>query len=261
MLLGLVRPTAGDGHRARRAARTTRALPRPGRRAHRRARRSGPALTATENLRVLARLGAHDEARIPALLDLVGLADRAGDRFGEYSLGMKQRLGIAAALARRSRPARARRAHQRTRPGRHQRDARPDRHAWPRTTAPCSCRRTCSSELEHVCDWLLIIDAGPARLRRRAEGFAAGAEREIVLGPVDPADLLAPGRHRRAARARRRAGGRPARRRGRRPRPPAPSPRAQPAPRRRPASCSPSCTCAAPRSKSSYLRLLEGDPR
>ena len=47
---------------------------------------------------MLARLGGHDPARIPAVLELVGLADRADDRFGQYSLGMKQRLGIAAAL-------------------------------------------------------------------------------------------------------------------------------------------------------------------
>jgi ABC-2 type transport system ATP-binding protein len=32
------------------------------------------------------------------VLELVGLTDRAGDRFGTYSLGMKQRLGIAGAL-------------------------------------------------------------------------------------------------------------------------------------------------------------------
>ena len=37
-------------------------------------------------------------ARIGQLLELVGLAERAGDRYGSYSLGMKQRLGIAAAL-------------------------------------------------------------------------------------------------------------------------------------------------------------------
>ena len=32
------------------------------------------------------------------MLDLVGLGGRGSDRFGEYSFGMKQRLGIAAAL-------------------------------------------------------------------------------------------------------------------------------------------------------------------
>src|SRR6185312_12689158 len=38
--------------------------------------------------------------RIGEVLELVELADRAGDRVGGYSHGMKQRLGIAAALLR-----------------------------------------------------------------------------------------------------------------------------------------------------------------
>lgn len=37
---------------------------------------------------------------VDAVLDQVGLAARADDRYGSYSLGMKQRLGIAAALLR-----------------------------------------------------------------------------------------------------------------------------------------------------------------
>jgi ABC-2 type transport system ATP-binding protein len=57
-----------------------------------------PGLTGIENLRVLATLSGRDPQRIPEVLDLVGLGGRGGDRFGEYSLGMKQRLGIAAAL-------------------------------------------------------------------------------------------------------------------------------------------------------------------
>jgi len=36
--------------------------------------------------------------RIPAVLELVGLADRAGDRVGTFSKGMQQRLGLATAL-------------------------------------------------------------------------------------------------------------------------------------------------------------------
>ncbi len=97
MLLGLVRPSAGTGT----------VLGEPLHRPERYLSRVGalvegpalwPALTGTQNLRALARLGGHDEAHIPALLDLVGLRDRAEDRFGSYSLGMKQRLGIAAAL-------------------------------------------------------------------------------------------------------------------------------------------------------------------
>ena len=57
-----------------------------------------PALSGRENLRVLARLGNFPYERVEKLLDLVGLADRADSKFKTYSLGMKQRLGIAAAL-------------------------------------------------------------------------------------------------------------------------------------------------------------------
>ncbi|MDP9210132.1 MAG: ABC transporter ATP-binding protein [Actinomycetota bacterium] len=57
-----------------------------------------PTLSARANLEVLATLGGHPKTRIGQLLELVGLADRAGDRYGSYSMGMKQRLGIAAAL-------------------------------------------------------------------------------------------------------------------------------------------------------------------
>lgn len=57
-----------------------------------------PALSGAENLRVLATLGGFSIDRIPDLLELVGLGDRGGSRYKTYSLGMKQRLGIAAAL-------------------------------------------------------------------------------------------------------------------------------------------------------------------
>jgi ABC-2 type transport system ATP-binding protein len=58
-----------------------------------------PFLSGRENLRALAATGAPvTRARIDELLTLVHLRDRAGDRVSGYSLGMKQRLGIAAAL-------------------------------------------------------------------------------------------------------------------------------------------------------------------
>ena len=97
MLLGLVRPSAG----------TATVLGRPIERPSTYLRRVGAlvegpglwsTLTGTENLRVIARLGDHDERRIPEVLATVGLSDRAGDRYGSYSFGLKQRLGIAAAL-------------------------------------------------------------------------------------------------------------------------------------------------------------------
>ena len=58
-----------------------------------------PYLSARENLRSLAATGARtSRARIEELLEMVGLRDRARDKVQTYSLGMKQRLGIAAAL-------------------------------------------------------------------------------------------------------------------------------------------------------------------
>ena len=57
-----------------------------------------PALSGVENLKILATLGGIDFSVIPDLMTKVGLADRADSKYKTYSLGMKQRLGIAAAL-------------------------------------------------------------------------------------------------------------------------------------------------------------------
>ena len=97
MLLGLVRPTAGTG--------TVLGIPltRPaGYLAKVGALVEAPAfypnLSGRDNLLALARLGGIDPATVPPALERVGLTDRAGDLFKRYSLGMKQRLGIAGAL-------------------------------------------------------------------------------------------------------------------------------------------------------------------
>ena len=50
------------------------------------------------NLGLLAEASAIEPRRVDEMLDFVGLTSRAGDRVKSYSLGMKQRLGIAAAL-------------------------------------------------------------------------------------------------------------------------------------------------------------------
>ena len=58
-----------------------------------------PYLSGRANLRELAASGAQvPPKRIEELLDLVGLCDRSNDKVQSYSMGMKQRLGIAAAL-------------------------------------------------------------------------------------------------------------------------------------------------------------------
>jgi ABC-2 type transport system ATP-binding protein len=96
-LLGLVRPTAGEGTVLGAPFGAPEAyLPRVG--ALVEAPAPYPALSGRANLRVLARLGGVDDERVDQVLRLVGLGDRGDDAAKAYSLGMKQRLGIAAAL-------------------------------------------------------------------------------------------------------------------------------------------------------------------
>ena len=97
MLLGLITPTTGSGHvLGESITQPEKYLPQVG------AMIEGPAfypaLTGAQNLAVLAKLGGFDTGAIQGLLDLVDLGDRGNSKYKTYSLGMKQRLGIAAAL-------------------------------------------------------------------------------------------------------------------------------------------------------------------
>src|SRR5215208_3559816 len=57
-----------------------------------------PWRTARQHLRIVAAAGGIDEARIAEVLRLVDLAGTGDRRVGGYSLGMRQRLGLAGAL-------------------------------------------------------------------------------------------------------------------------------------------------------------------
>ena len=97
MLLGLIKPTTGGGHvLGESITEPEKYLPRVG------AMIEGPAfypaLTGLQNLTVLAKLGGFDVDSIQKLLEIVGLTDRGDSKYKTYSLGMKQRLGIAASL-------------------------------------------------------------------------------------------------------------------------------------------------------------------
>jgi ABC-2 type transport system ATP-binding protein len=97
MLLGLITPTTGGGHvLGESITEPEKYLPRVG------AMIEGPAfypaLTGFQNLNVLAKIGGFSTDAIAGLLDLVGLGERGDSKYKTYSLGMKQRLGIAAAL-------------------------------------------------------------------------------------------------------------------------------------------------------------------
>lgn len=57
-----------------------------------------PYLSAQKNLEIVADIKEANYAKIDEKLELVGLLSRKKDKFQQYSLGMKQRLAIAAAL-------------------------------------------------------------------------------------------------------------------------------------------------------------------
>jgi ABC-2 type transport system ATP-binding protein len=99
ILLGLVHPSAGSaevlGYDVRRGL--GRALRRVGAIVETPA--FYPYMSGEDNLRVFARVTSGTaEKRIPAVLEQVGLKGREKDKAGTYSLGMRQRLGLAAAL-------------------------------------------------------------------------------------------------------------------------------------------------------------------
>jgi len=96
-LLGLVAPAQGS---AKICGRLYQELPDP---LHRvgavlEASSPYPGRTARNNLRVQALAGQMPDSRIEEVLDLVDLIPAADRRVGEFSLGMRQRLGLATAL-------------------------------------------------------------------------------------------------------------------------------------------------------------------
>ncbi len=101
MILGLIRPTAGrvemfgqpvKGNRWHALRRVGAIIESPS---------FYPYLSGRQNLQIIVRaLGDVPPHRIEEALERVELLERAGDRYENYSLGMKQRLGIASTLLR-----------------------------------------------------------------------------------------------------------------------------------------------------------------
>jgi ABC-type multidrug transport system ATPase subunit len=100
MLLGLIRPDSGTmslfGQPVPKALPQT--MPRIG--AVVEQPRLFPGISGRDNLRMLAVAGGIGERRVDLVLDQVGLHDRGSDRVKGYSLGMRQRLALAATLLR-----------------------------------------------------------------------------------------------------------------------------------------------------------------
>jgi ABC-2 type transport system ATP-binding protein len=186
MLLGLVTPSAGGG------TVLGHPLDDPAAYLHRvGALIEGPAfyagLTGAQNLAVLATIAGHDSAQIPGLLELVGLGARGDDRFRAYSMGMKQRLGIAASLLgdpdllildepiNGLDPA-----------GVHEIRGLIGRLADGRRTVFVSSHVL--TELEQVCDWLIVVDHGALVYQGPASDLGHGGS-AIAAVPEHEADL------------------------------------------------------------------------
>ena len=101
MLLGLIRPTSGSAQLFGRDPLLEGARALDGVAGFVEGPRFYPYLSGRRNLRLLADYDQPpSRSRIDQVLELVELRDRAKDRVGGYSHGMRQRLGIAAALLR-----------------------------------------------------------------------------------------------------------------------------------------------------------------
>lgn len=187
MLLGLVRRTSGSGTVLGRTLDDPASyLPRVGGLVEGPA--FYPALSGRRNLEVLAALADHDPSQIPALLHQVGLGSRAGDAYRAYSMGMKQRLGIAGALlgdpdllvldepTNGLDPAGIREMRELI-----GHLARADR------TILVSSHLL--AEVEQVCDWLIMIDEGRLLFQGPTADLLASAVTSLVCAPHDTDDL------------------------------------------------------------------------
>ena len=84
-----------------------------------------PGRSAAQHLRVITTATGLPRRRVDEVLALTGLSDVAGRAVGRFSLGMRQRLSLAAAMLGDPGVLDLRRAAQRARPGRHPLAARP----------------------------------------------------------------------------------------------------------------------------------------
>jgi ABC-2 type transport system ATP-binding protein len=188
MLLGLVRPTSGHAtvlgesiaHPERYLGGVGALVEGPA---------LWPALTGIENLELIARLSGGATRPVSEVLDQVGLSGRGQDRFGTYSFGMKQRLAIGAALLGEPRllvldePTNGLDPIGIT-------EMRELIRALTRTDRTILVSSHILSELEQVCDWLLVIDHGRLVYAGETTGFSSRARVEIVLGSRRIDDLL-----------------------------------------------------------------------
>jgi ABC-2 type transport system ATP-binding protein len=188
ILLGLVRPNAGGGRvLGEPLAEPARYLSRVG--ALIESPAFYPALSGERNLAALAELGGHARDRVGAALDRVGLADRAGDPFRSYSLGMKQRLGIAGALLGDPDLLVLDEPTNGLDPSgiRQMRDLLRSLGAADGPTVLVSSHLL--AEMEQICDWLVVVERGRLAYCGPADRLMAAGASALLLRPEQPEQL------------------------------------------------------------------------
>ena len=183
MLLGLIRPTSGR-------VRLFGAEPGQGSLARVGALIEGPAfypyLSGRANLRIFADHAGVRRTRVDAVLDVVSLADRAKDRYSTYSLGMKQRLGLAAALLKEPELVVLDEPTNGLDPA-----GMADMRVTLRKLAADGCTVLLSShllaEVEQICDRVGVLDHGRLVAETTVEDLRAGGALRVVAAPADRA--------------------------------------------------------------------------
>ena len=187
MLLGLIRPSAGTGevlgHPITDPASYLRQVG-----ALIEAPAFYPTISGRRNLEILAALGRHGRPKVDRLLDQVGLGDRGGDPFKSYSLGMKQRLGIAAALL----PDPELLVLDEPTNGLDPAGIREVR-ALLRELTDDGLTVVVSShllgEIQTICDHLVVIDGGRLRYQGAIDGLLSAQTAEVIAVPEHAGDL------------------------------------------------------------------------
>jgi ABC-2 type transport system ATP-binding protein len=200
MLLGLVRPSSGHGTVLGQPLHAPASyLPRVG--ALIESPALYPALSGARNLAALAALGGQDPARVDGILDEVGLTGRGGDRVRSYSLGMKQRLAIGAALladpdllildepTNGLDPTGIRQMRELIRTLAAAPSSAPAGSGGPRRTRTVLVSSHLLAEVEQICDWLIVVEGGRLAYQGPTDDLMATHSHDVVLRPEHDEDV------------------------------------------------------------------------
>jgi ABC-2 type transport system ATP-binding protein len=184
MLVGLIRPTSGSVTVFGRPAGTSAGLARIG------SLIEGPGfypyLSGRDNLRLVARYADVPGDRVEPALDQVDLAGRARDKFATYSLGMKQRLGVAATLLKDPELVILDEPTNGLDPA-GMRDMRKLISGLGRQGRTVILSSHLLAEVQQVCDRVAVIDRGRLIAENSVDELRAGAELVVSATPADVA--------------------------------------------------------------------------